>query len=471
MRTSNLISYKGHSVGASRGLRIALMSPYTGGNLGDAAILESARANLSRLFPDARFLFIVIDCRAVSELHDVETFPLTAVPRTFYFTPSLQGKGVVCEEVASSSPVVRLKGGKARSILKAIARCVPFGLPAARRLRSLLLPFLAETAHLRQTREVVAGLDALIIAGGGQFDDEYGGPWGHPYAMYKYVSLARKSGVPVYMVSVGVCEIRHSLTRWFLRRIVRKANGVSLRDFGSGSILRASGVRGELALCPDLAFGLPFLKNQKVSKKAQSDSRCTIGISPIVFGHPGSWPTCGEELFNRYRGELEEFAASLLEAGHSIIFFVTDIADSWLAQELYEHLVSIPGNKENLRLLPLLRLSEHLTALQSMDAVVASRLHGVILSHFSGVPVLGISYHRKVRVHMEDMGQEQFCLDFKTFTASEAKRSLTELLTRRGLIVSKICQLSEIKRGALEKEFGAIGKVLALRTGPLQNLK
>jgi hypothetical protein len=66
--------------------RIGLLSPYTGSNLGDAAIIESARTHLLRLFPDAGMLLIVLNCGRASRAHGLDSFPLTAVPRAFYFT-------------------------------------------------------------------------------------------------------------------------------------------------------------------------------------------------------------------------------------------------------------------------------------------------------------------------------------------------------------------------------------------------
>ena len=34
----------------------------------------------------------------------------------------------------------------------------------------------------------------LVVAGGGQLDEEWGGSWGHPYALMKWAVLARVAG-------------------------------------------------------------------------------------------------------------------------------------------------------------------------------------------------------------------------------------------------------------------------------------
>jgi polysaccharide pyruvyl transferase WcaK-like protein len=95
------------------------------------------------------------------------------------------------------------------------------------------------------------------------------------------------------------------------------------------------------------------------------------------------------------------------------------------------------------------------------DAVIASRLHGVLLSHITGVPVLAISYHRKVRAHMEDMGQQKFCMDFEHFDAPRAIDCLTDLLAQRSAIVSEIRGACAARYKAVEREFAIIGRELS----------
>src|SRR5208283_4236368 len=114
----------------------------------------------------------------------------------------------------------------------------PFVLPTAKLLRDGCRAVILEANHIVQGRHLVSSIDVLVIVGGGQFDDEWGGPWGHPYAMYKWSCLASRAHVPVYFIGVGVCEINYSLTRFFLRGAMAKANRISLRDSRSLQIIR-----------------------------------------------------------------------------------------------------------------------------------------------------------------------------------------------------------------------------------------
>ena len=54
------------------------MTPYNGGNLGDAAIQDSMIANLRRRMPGAQFFGITLNCDNFLKQHGVGAFPLLA---------------------------------------------------------------------------------------------------------------------------------------------------------------------------------------------------------------------------------------------------------------------------------------------------------------------------------------------------------------------------------------------------------
>ena len=67
---------------------------------------------------------------------------------------------------------------------------------------------------------------------------------------------------------------------------------------------------------------------------------------------------------------------------------------------------------------------EHAVA---VDVMVASRLHGVLLSQLAGTPALALSYERKVDVQMEAVGQSSFCLNVDRLQLSEFQECFDRL--------------------------------------------
>ena len=446
--------------------RLGLISPYTGSNLGDAAIIESARRQLLDRFENAELTLLVLDPASVSEIHGLNAFPLAALQREFYFTPWEMSTGIDGAEAFSSQSGARSFRQHIRAGLKRICGHIPFALPVARRIRGGFQKFEIEARHLLDARRIIGDLDGLLIAGGGQFDDEFGGPWGHPYSVHKWVRLAYSRGVPVFMAGVGVEGFRYRLSGWFFRRTLAIARRVSLRDAGSIEALRKQEIRRELVLCPDLAFGFRNSTDYPPLDDARSSSHSTmIGLSPMAFGRPGSWPTAAEDSFNRYWREFQALAHSLIRENHSISIFTTDDPDYHLAQILYNQLTADSKAKDRVHLLPKLKLPDLMAALGNFDVVVASRLHGVLLSHVSRTPVLAISYRPKVSAQMEAMGHERFCLDFETFRAHEALLGLNSILAERGRLLADLERACRERHKAVVNEFAAICADLPLNSG------
>lgn len=70
------------------------------------------------------------------------------------------------------------------------------------------------------------------------------------------------------------------------------------------------------------------------------------------------------------------------------------------------------------------RFLEHAAA---VDVMVASRLHGVLLSQLVGTPVLALSWDRKVDVQMEAVSQSSFCLNVDRLQLSEFQECFNRL--------------------------------------------
>src|ERR1700683_4407939 len=65
--------------------RIALVTPYSGGNLGDAAIQDSMISNLRRRIPGAQFLGITLNGDNFLTKHGDGAFPLLAARMPFSY--------------------------------------------------------------------------------------------------------------------------------------------------------------------------------------------------------------------------------------------------------------------------------------------------------------------------------------------------------------------------------------------------
>ncbi len=132
----------------------------------------------------------------------------------------------------------------------------------------------------------------------------------------------------------------------------------------------------------------------------------SVGISPMVFGRYGSWPKPAQAMYSSYLSCLSDFITSFIQRGHEVLLFKSSGIDENAIKDLQKmnegrwHI----NIRSKLSTPSIETVGEILEEVKKVDFVIASLLHGVILSHILGKPVLAISYDRKVNTHMEDIG-------------------------------------------------------------------
>jgi polysaccharide pyruvyl transferase WcaK-like protein len=306
-------------------------------------------------------------------------------------------------------------------------------------------------ASYRRVRQ----LDLVIVSGGGQLDDYWGGPWGHPYALLKWGLLAWAARKPYVFLSVGTCALRSTLSTLFIRGALKLAVYRSYRDQGSKDLVNRLGFTRSDPVFPDLAFSYSVPSNG--NRRKSVSERLVIGVSPIAYLHPHLWPMSNASVHDAYMKELAVFIASLVRQGHRVVLLPTATSDAVVIKELI-HILHVDhglGQDSAITGPPVSGLDDLFFHLRRVDCMVASRLHGVILSHLAGKPVLAVSYDRKVAAYMTDMAQPEFCLDIHTVTAVSLEKTLHQLLAnseRSGAAISE--RASEFRR-LLENQYDA----------------
>jgi polysaccharide pyruvyl transferase WcaK-like protein len=91
--------------------------------------------------------------------------------------------------------------------------------------------------------------------------------------------------------------------------------------------------------------------------------------------------------------------------------FSTDVPDRNVVADIVARLATDATLGERVSHPHTETLEQFFQEIATVDYVVASRLHGILLSHLCRIPVLAISYDRKVDTYMEDMRLSKYCLD------------------------------------------------------------
>lgn len=271
-----------------------------------------------------------------------------------------------------------------------------------------------EVVFVIKSFRVVRSLDIVIISGGGQLLDSWGGPWAFPYTILKWVLLAKAAHRKCYFLNVGAGPLSHRLSRWFVRLALCRAEYVSFRDANSRSLTYNIGFRGSSQAVADCVYSYELPPRPFAPRSPQVG--CVVGLSPMAFRDP-------QVYWEKNLGDYQSLTQKLIQFGtwlnmhdYVVKLFSTDISFdaatlTTIASNLCDH--TAPSRVD---LVPVTDISSLFETLTEIQYLITCRFHGVIFAHLFNIPVIALSHHPKISVLMQDIGLSEYNLDISTFT-------------------------------------------------------
>jgi polysaccharide pyruvyl transferase WcaK-like protein len=436
--------------------RIGLLTPYTGGNLGDAAIQDEVIRNIKIRCPSAEIYSFTLSPRNTEKRHNITSFPMTAFPISHDSdTPSPKNINTTQRKDREGVFIERIK---------AELRELPYIYPLLKSIFSVLgvikksfLVGFNEIRHAVKSYRILKGLDLLIVSGGGQLDENWGGAWGHPYTLFKWAIIARMARTKLLFLSVGMCALISRPGNFFIKWALKLADYRSYRDYNSKKLLENMHFTKDDPIFPDLAFS--FSANGIKKPFSDKESRTIVGISPMAYCDPRVWPKKDLNIYETYIKKLANFVLWLVQKNYAVMFFPSQIDhDTPVIKDIIDLLrenefLSSPGE---IICNPVLTLNDLMLQISATDIVITSRLHGVILSYLLKKPAIAISYDKKVDVLMEDMGQTDYCLDIHDFDLGPLIDRFKLLESNRSIIERQIESRISHFRNSLEHQYDLV---------------
>lgn len=434
--------------------RIGLLTPYDGGNLGDGAIQDAVIANIRARFREVHIYGFTLHPDETERRHNIPCFPLTALPIRYYYQPALTLKAsdIAIREEANTDFIQHVK-----EMIKKVSLAYRILSPIHQRLTAVLRTLMrlpAEVKLIKRSYEMLKEFDLLIVSGGGQLDDYWGGPWGHPYALLKWGLIAKAARTRYVFLSVGMCTLESRLSALFVKYALRLAAYRSYRDQTSKVLLQQMAFTHDDRICPDLALSHEIVADEK--SPAYTTLRPVVGISPIAYLSQ-RWPKTNLIVYENYVSGLVTFTARLIQEGYSILFFATDTPDRPVITHVIDILKRDEFNLDGRIINPFIETVDDLQSeLSGVDYVVASRLHGVLFSHLINKPALAISYDRKVTTYMKDVEQSDYCVDIHNFDLDLLTKKFEALRSNRYNIQSALAIKVAQFRNAVQAQYDEV---------------
>lgn len=406
--------------------RIGLLHHLGFGNLGDEATLDAVLRNVRSRWPHAEIIAFSMNPSDTETRHGITSYALR---------PCWRSHPVASTPRPSPSKVKnqikqRLREYRAlRALLRGI-KTITVRLPLA---------LFRELSFLAESFSIVRGIDLLVVSGGGQLLDSWGGTWAFPYTLFRWVWLAKLARVKCYFINVGAGPLDRSLSKWFVKRSLGAAEYISFRDGDSRDLVQRIGFRGNSEVSVDSAYS--FDLSGRYSPAARAGQESIVGLSPMAYCDPRHYWDKNQSAYEGYMRKLASFGAWLVQNQHGLNIFSTETSfDAHAIEDLTKTLSADidRGGADSVVVHPVTNFSDLVSAICASDYVVTSRYHGVVWAHLLNKPVLAISHHRKVATLMNDLGLSEYCVDIRTFDLDLLTHAFTRLIENRDAVKARM---------------------------------
>src|SRR5437773_5432385 len=275
--------------------RIGLLDHVGGGNLGDDATQTAVIQNIKTRWPHAQIAGFSMNPSDTRKRHGIPSYAIRR--RTWGFGPTA-GDASLGADASEPGKSTDSAGVKLRSTL----RKHPFLLSVLRlvHLVAIRAPrgLVAELVFLFKSFRILRSFDLLVISGGGQLLDSWGGPWEFPYTIWKWIFLARLARVRRVFLNVGAGPLKHPLSIFFVMRALRLANYTSFRDWKSQALIQQIGFTARSNVVADCVYSLGTTACDTGTRGRAANG--IVGISPMAYCHPGVYWKKDRRLYDSF---------------------------------------------------------------------------------------------------------------------------------------------------------------------------
>lgn len=234
--------------------------------------------------------------------------------------------------------------------------------------------------------------DFLMIGGGNAIFD--------PLSAQRFdqvVSLAKQHQLPIFVSSIGIGPFSTKKQQNAAIATLKKCDFVSFRDKRSLEYLKNAGHPAAYASV-DPVFLLPEVETFE-QLKAQKKLQQRIGICVIDYRITG----CSRKDYLNYLKDMKNLIHDLAAAKKEIMLFSSEVQDYETIETLYVEFLKDPQVN-----VVFVKEKEDLLALyQSLNLVIGTRMHSMIVAVSQFVPIIGLSWQQKVVEMFKNLGIEE----------------------------------------------------------------
>jgi polysaccharide pyruvyl transferase WcaK-like protein len=326
---------------------------------------------------------------------------------------------------------------------------------AVRLLRKVFVMAPSELFQWVRAFRVLRGADLLIAPGTGMLTDYASRPFGLPYGMFKWSTVAKLRRCKVLFVSVGAGPIVHPLSRFFIKAALYLADYRCYRDGYSRQYIEGIGFRaGDDPVYPDLAFSLP--KDMVSATGPSHGEEHVIGVGLKDYYGEYGMRSAGEADYREYIDKTGSFVFWLLRHGYRVRLLMGDgTYDVPVREDLMANLKGRGFTQGDGQIYdePPSSVKQLLSQIQDTDLVVSPRFHNILLALMLGKPAISLAYHEKFAALMAEVGLGEYCQYLDRLDVSMLIEQFKRLERDAASLMQGVTEKAEEYRRALDRQY------------------
>lgn len=310
--------------------------------------------------------------------------------------------------------------------------------------------------QLKEVAKVIKASDMLISGGGSLLQDATSGKT-IPYYL-AIVKIAQFYKKKVVFYSQGIGPVNKKISKWLIKKVVNKVDGIYVRDTSSKKLLEEIGVKKPIGAALDPVLGIEVSEESIIRPE-----RKTVG----VYIRP--WMDEGHD--NNLISSMIPGLVYLIEKGYRLCFIpmhyeqdreiTSKIAIKVKKAAAKKAAIEAKQLENSIEVLDkMLSIHEVMSYTAGFDMVIGMRLHSLIMAAASKVPVLALSYDPKVTEFMKEMELKD-CINTNELTEENFYHAVEKVEANKEAQKEHLCRVFKKKKSRIDLPIEYIKRIIS----------
>jgi polysaccharide pyruvyl transferase CsaB len=291
----------------------------------------------------------------------------------------------------------------------------------------------------------------LLVWGGGNLINDSSSQLYTPFHLFKiFLAKLMKKKVAVYAIGVG--QVKSRFTKFIVKKVLSKADLITLRDEESKEILENLGIKNKMYAEVDPAFDLKPAEKKKAVEIIRSygidENKPMVAFVPRRVFHRkngsiipvkyrvkfGLIDKKNKEKFVNFKKTLAKAADYISEKlDANIIFIPMQMVEEQQQQDekISNEITSMMKHKEKAFVINSYnhKVQELKAIYGIMDFILGIRFHAIVLGAGMGVPVLSLPYSEKGKRLTKKLGLQNYSIPVERVEYDKLKEKIDKIIS------------------------------------------